>query len=141
VEAPPRVFRFGPDRVEQKTGKTIIRLDEFEAIRLADKLGYGHGEAAAIMGVSRPTFTRLISRARKKMASFLVEGTVLEISGGSILFSENVYCCRNCHRPFKWDVPDPPVCPSCGKSAVIEASASCNGDCRCCEGGSDGPAS
>ncbi len=116
-------------------------LDEFEAIRLTDKLGYDHGAAAAIMGVSRPTFTRLIRRARKKMAVFLVEGVVLEISGGSILFSDHVYCCRRCHRPFKWEDPEPPICPTCRQSSVIPASASCNGDCRCCEGGSDGTVS
>ncbi|MBI9102167.1 MAG: DUF134 domain-containing protein [Spirochaetales bacterium] len=136
VEFPPRNFIFRPEIIDEVSSPdtfVYMRLDEFEAIRLADKLGYGHTQASEIMGISRPTFTRLLNRARAKAAEFIVDGKSLEISGGSILFSEDVYCCKNCHRPFKWNNGGNPVCPICSQINIIPARGDCNGDCRCCE--------
>ncbi len=62
----------------------IVRLkdEEWEAIKLADYKGLDQEEAARLMGISRPTFSRLISSARKVVASALIEGAALEIGGG-----------------------------------------------------------
>ena len=134
VKAPPQHFSFNAVKKISKSEHPVnMRFDEFEAIRLSDKLGYDHIRAAEIMGISRPTFTRLLKKARQKMAVFLIDGRPLKISGGSILFSENVYCCRNCQRPFLWEQEDVPICPVCQKSYVIKADVSCGGNCRCCE--------
>ncbi len=134
VDSPPRFFRFRAEDSPINAGEPIIlRLDEYEALRLSDKLNYDHSEAARIMNISRPTFTRLLARARNKTADFLIDGGPLEIVGGSILFAANVYCCRNCHRPFRWEGEGTPVCSRCGGSQVLKAQPSCQHDCRCCE--------
>jgi predicted DNA-binding protein (UPF0251 family) len=137
VKSPPKNFKFRP--VVEKSNNlsnepvVVMRLDEFEAIRLADKNGYEHAKAAEVMGISRPTFTKLLNRARGKVAELIVDGKQLEISGGSILFSEDVYCCTICKRPFKHNGKGPILCPVCSSVNIIRAKSACNGDCKCCE--------
>ena len=62
----------------------VMTLDEFEAIRLADLAGLYQAEAAAAMGISRPTFARLVKSARRKVAETLVHGKALHIEGGPV---------------------------------------------------------
>ena len=59
-----------------------MSLDEFEAVNLADYQGLYHEEAAQRMGISRPTFGRILGSARKKIANALVEGKALQIEAG-----------------------------------------------------------
>jgi predicted DNA-binding protein (UPF0251 family) len=134
VDSPPRFFRFvSEDSPTAGNRPVTLHLDEYEALRLADGLGYDHAEAGEIMDVSRPTFTRLLKRARKKMALFLTDGGSLEITGGQVLFAADVYCCTECHRPFPNKGGGPPRCSRCGGDRVIRAQPSCHHDCRCCE--------
>jgi len=134
VDSPPRFFRFlAEDSPTNMSTPIKLNLDEYEALRLADKLNYDHREASRIMNISRPTFTRLLNRARKKSADFLTDGGPLEIAGGRILFASNVYCCKNCHRPFQVEPEEPIACPRCKGTQVIKAQPSCEHDCRCCE--------
>ncbi|MDD5129435.1 MAG: DUF134 domain-containing protein [Candidatus Omnitrophica bacterium] len=60
----------------------LISLDEFEAIRLADLEGLKQVAAATLMHVSRPTFSRIVASARKKIADGLVNIKVIKIEGG-----------------------------------------------------------
>lgn len=60
-----------------------LGMDEVEAIRLADIEGLYHADAALKMGVSRPTFGNIIARARKKIATALLEGKALRINATS----------------------------------------------------------
>ena len=62
-----------------------LTIDEFEAIRLADLEELTHAQAAKLMKVSRPTFTRILSIAHKKVADGLVNIKAIRIEGG---------CCR-----------------------------------------------
>jgi uncharacterized protein len=50
-----------------------IGRDEVEALRLSDIEGLYHEEAAERMGVSRATFSRIVSEARRKLATALIE--------------------------------------------------------------------
>ena len=59
-----------------------LSLDEFEAIRLADLEGLKQTDAARLMHVSRPTFSRIVASARKKVADGLVNIKVIRIEGG-----------------------------------------------------------
>ena len=59
-----------------------LAMDEFEAIRLADLNGLYQEEAAKKMKISRPTFTRLIESAHKKIAEAIVKAKALKIEGG-----------------------------------------------------------
>jgi uncharacterized protein len=61
-----------------------LGLDEFEAIRLLDYDGLDQVKAAELMGISRPTVTRIYASARKKIAAALTEGKAICIEGGPV---------------------------------------------------------
>ena len=61
-----------------------LTLDGLEALRLADLEGLYQEEAAERMGVSRATFARVLTAARKAVAEALVHGKALEIGGGAV---------------------------------------------------------
>ena len=61
-----------------------LRLDELEALRLADLEGLYQEAAAERMGVSRPTFARILARARSAVARALVEERVLVVGEGPV---------------------------------------------------------
>lgn len=64
--------------------KTTLTLDGLEALRLADLEGLYQEEAAQRMGVSRATFARVLTAARRAVADALVNGKALEIDGGAV---------------------------------------------------------
>ena len=96
---------------------TVLTIDEFEAVRLADLEGLYQAQAAERMHVSRPTFGRIITSAHRKIAEALVRGHALMITdatagdgcpGGSRR--------SDCGHP--WRGPD--SCPQCGDEADTE---------------------
>jgi predicted DNA-binding protein (UPF0251 family) len=64
-------------------GLNQVRLmqEELEALRLADLEGLTQVAAAQQMGISRSTFQRILSRARRQVALALSEGQALQIVG------------------------------------------------------------
>jgi uncharacterized protein len=97
VNQPPQFTNFKPRGIPKKYLKrTELYIDEFEAIRLADYCGMDHQQAAEQMQISRPTFTRLIKKARQKIATMLNEGMELIISGGNFELLNTLYHCRDC---------------------------------------------
>jgi uncharacterized protein len=76
----PDVSYFKPKGIPiMKLEEVSLRLDEMEAIRLADYEGRYHEEAAREMKVSRATFGRIINAARHKVAEALLQGKALKI--------------------------------------------------------------
>ena len=67
-----------------RLSQTNLTLDGLEALRLADLQGLYHEEAARRMGVSRATFSRVLSGARSAVADALVNRKALEIDGGAV---------------------------------------------------------
>ena len=61
-----------------------IRLDELEAIRLADYEGLYHEDAAQKMKISRATFGRILDEARRKVAEAIIKGKALRIETESM---------------------------------------------------------
>ena len=59
-----------------------LKNEEWEAIRLVDYRRLGQETAARQMGVSRPTFSRVLTAARAAVAKALAEGCALAIGGG-----------------------------------------------------------
>lgn len=57
----------------------VLDADELEAVRLSDMEGMYHEEAARQMDISRQTFGRIITSARKKIAEALVEGKAIRL--------------------------------------------------------------
>jgi uncharacterized protein len=62
----------------------VMTLDEFEALRQADLVGLYQEQAAEQMGVSRPTFSRIVESAHRKVADALVHGKALRMEGGPV---------------------------------------------------------
>ncbi len=60
-----------------------LSVEGFEALRLADAETLEHAAAAEKMGVSRPTFSRILNEARSIVARALVNGWAIHIDGGS----------------------------------------------------------
>jgi len=59
--------------------EVTIELDEYESIRLKDALGQSQEEASRKMGVSQPTFHRILASARKKLADGIVDGKAIRL--------------------------------------------------------------
>jgi len=133
VNEPPLYSHFRPTGVKGEDAKEIIlTLDEFEAFRLADQLGHSHAHAAGEMDISRPTFSRLIARARKKIADFIIQGGVLRIGGGSVHFRVNILQCRDCGHLSKVKLTeDVSECPECQSEAMLNLAGSF-GHGTCC---------
>ena len=98
-----------------------LNLEEYEAIRLVDYESMTQDEVAELMGVSRPTVTRIYESARKKLALALVEGRTFVIEGGSVEIAYGIYQCEECeHRvQLPTDEPMPEVCIACGSEKMI----------------------
>ena len=75
-----------------------LTLDGLEALRLADAEGLEQESAAALMGVSRPTFSRLLAEARGIVAKGLVNGWAIRIEGGNYEFAGDAPLCARGRR-------------------------------------------
>jgi len=64
--------------------EVVIGHDEVEAIRLKNLVGLSQEKAASQMGVSQPTFHRLLLSAHQKMTEAIVSGAALRIEGGNV---------------------------------------------------------
>ncbi|WP_414468674.1 DUF134 domain-containing protein [Methanobacterium sp. ACI-7] len=104
---------FEPHSKENIEGSKSIEItvDEFEAIRLRDYNSAKQKEAAKDMEISQPTFNRILTSGRKKIARALIEGKNIKIKGGILM--ANDYKCKNCG--FKWSSPEKEYekCPEC----------------------------
>lgn len=116
IHTPPLFHSFKPVGVPRRVLKQIVlTLDEYEALRLGYYVNLDHLEASKFMCISRPTFTRLIEKARSKMTQALVEGCELVIQGGNIAFVNNLHRCRECGHIYAAPVNIPAgTCPECG---------------------------
>jgi predicted DNA-binding protein (UPF0251 family) len=79
----PNVTYFKPAGVRMiDLEESILTVDEFEAVRLKDLEGLDEETAAKKMNISQPTFNRLVSSARKKIADAIIHGKAIKIFGG-----------------------------------------------------------
>ncbi|MCK5839444.1 MAG: DUF134 domain-containing protein [Bacteroidales bacterium] len=133
IHNPPMFSEFKPVGIAGSSLiQTILSLDEYEAFRLADFVGLPHIEAADEMEISRSTFTRLIEKARKKIADFIILGTTLTIGGGTVHFRHNIIQCKDCGHMFKINFEKHITeCPSCHSKKILNMAASF-GHGRCC---------
>jgi predicted DNA-binding protein (UPF0251 family) len=87
VSEQPKIRGFKPMGIPLPELEVLsLQLDELEAIRLADRQGLYQEEAAALMGVSRVTFGRILQKAHAKLAEALLEGKALLIGEGPVRF-------------------------------------------------------
>jgi predicted DNA-binding protein (UPF0251 family) len=89
VDEEPGCRRFLPEG-GQAAEVVTVSVEEFEAIRLKDMAGLDQNGCAAAMGLSRPTFQRILRSARFKVATALVAGRQISIEGGSYMMKNRV---------------------------------------------------
>ena len=97
-----------------------LLFEEYEALRLCDYDMYNHHQASVLMGVSRPTFTRIYASARQKIALAIVEGRQLSIEGGKVYFDSDWYHCTDCGSYFNHPDKENRIdnCPLCGSNNI-----------------------
>ena len=98
----PKVSEFVPTGCGE-TDCVVLKLDEYEVLRLLDLEHFSQERCAQRMNIARTTVTRMYDTAREKIARALVDGKRLVIDGGNIMVCERMKPeCRNephcCHR-------------------------------------------
>ncbi len=81
----PFLKRFGPLQ-GHPAGEVRLSIEEMEAIRLSDFENLDQETAAGRMQVSRQTYGRILSQARRAVAEALVTGKAISIGGGDYQF-------------------------------------------------------
>ncbi len=113
----------------------VMLLEEYESIKLCDYDLMNHNEASQIMGVSRPTFTRIYSSARQKVAKAFVEVSEIIVEGGKVYYDSEWFQCEECGCDFNHHdkMTTPEKCPLCGSSKVknIVSNENCEGGLKC----------
>ena len=120
ISNPPIISGFKPygnRKAEGEPGTVFLHMEEYEAMRLCDYNMLNHLLAAEAMDISRPTLTRIYSRARQKIAEALVLGKQIIIEGGKIYFDSEWYSCNSCgcyfNNPEKQEeIKECPLCKS-----------------------------
>ena len=117
IQIPPRVRGFIPvGYYADESEPLYLNIEEFEAIRLLDYEDQDQINAAKIMGISRPTLTRIYERARKKIAKALTESHQILIEGGKAIFNGEWQLCLSCNcrfnNPLKTTINNCPLCTS-----------------------------
>lgn len=108
VSETPSVRHFKPQGIPlAELEEVVVTEDGLEAVRLADREGLYHEEAAERMGVSRPTYGRILLEARRAIADALILGKAIRIEGGRVEHVVDIpnSCCgrKRCRRGWtRW---------------------------------------
>ena len=79
IQKMPKTAQFSPRGKTGRPDEIELRIDQFEALKLADHQGYNQSEGAKFMRISRSTFGRLLREARKITADAIANGKTLRI--------------------------------------------------------------
>jgi predicted DNA-binding protein (UPF0251 family)/predicted Fe-Mo cluster-binding NifX family protein len=105
VDAAPGVRLFKPQGIPARQLEEIyLSFEGYEALRLSDLEGLRQDEAAERMKISRQTFGRILSEARKAATEAIVKGLVLRIEGGEYRMSDS-----GAAAPATCNFPEKPV--------------------------------
>ena len=122
VENIPEIKYFKPAGIPMRDiDEVSLTIEEIEAIRLKDLANLTQEEASEKMEVSRPTFQRILTSAREKIAEGLIKGKALRFKGGDYRLAKNHFHCHACGQDFEISRPrrkrrgQSPECPSCGE--------------------------
>jgi len=112
---------YGPESGKLNLEPVNLLYEEYEALRLCDYDRSNHQQASLMMGVSRPTFTRIYASALQKIAVAFVEGRQISIEGGKIYFDSDWYQCLSCQCNFNNPEKDQEIknCPLCGGPQIL----------------------
>ena len=105
---------YGGNANQSKKKGIYLFYEEYESLRLSDYEHHTQCESAAIMGVSRPTFTRIYQRAREKIAQAFIEGLRIIIEGGKVQLDGDWFVCNRCGALFSTENQSDTHCALCG---------------------------
>ncbi|MDD3877171.1 MAG: DUF134 domain-containing protein [Bacteroidales bacterium] len=113
ISNPPKMRGFDPvGMVATELEPLILKMEEFESLRLLNFENLSQDDAACQMGVSRPTLTRIYNNTLKKLAYAFVQGTTIFIEGGHFKFEKDWCKCKKCFRIFESAINHKP-CVGC----------------------------
>ncbi|WP_010233453.1 DUF134 domain-containing protein [Clostridium arbusti] len=134
IENLPQYTYFVPmGRKKCEIEDITIKVEELEAIRLKDIEDLNQEECAKKMHISRQTFQNIIDNARKKIATAIIEGKAINISGGNYTMNICQFKCLVCNNIYEIKYEeDRNTCPICGSKRVIcsKKSSFCNKVCN-----------
>jgi uncharacterized protein len=130
VTTPPPLRGFKPFGAEKEEKPVVINFEEYEAIRLCDFELLGQLEAAQLMQVSRPTFTRIYESARRKVALAFTKACPIVFEGGKVYFDSDWFSCSDCGCVFNNPFPESKIehCALCGSKSVVPYKSINSGD-------------
>jgi predicted DNA-binding protein (UPF0251 family) len=117
----PAITYFKPAGIPLRSlGEVVLSVEEIEALRLKDVEGLEQEQGAERMNISRPTFQRVLTSARQKIADAILNGKAMNIKGGNFEMAFHRFRCRRGHE---WDLETPSVappelCPRCSTPNV-----------------------
>ncbi len=95
VSEDPKISQFSPRGKPGRPDEVDLSLEEFEALRLADFDQKDQKQAGKSMAISQQTFSRILKKARKKLAEGLVFGKMIRIQGGSYKLAPKAHPSQN----------------------------------------------
>jgi uncharacterized protein len=76
----PNVYYFKPRGIPlRQLEEVVLMQDELEALKLHDVDGLDQMSAAKYMGISQPTFGRILNQAYKKIAQAIIKGMAIRV--------------------------------------------------------------
>lgn len=134
IENIPLIQCFIPSQKDEtQVSKNILKLEELEAIRLKDLEGLEQEGCAQRMGVSRPTFQRILCCARAKIADSLIKGKAICIAGGNFTRNICIIKCLDCGNEWMDSYENVEsikseayLCPDCDSNNV-KCAKNCEG--------------
>ena len=120
IQMAPHFSGFAPKGVQGRQGVEVcINFEEYEALNLCDYELLTQAEAAQMMNISRPPFTRIYESVRRKIAKAFIEGSIIRFEGGN--FEIGVWKkCNHCKITFTLVDDSTRVCPVCNSHQIIE---------------------
>ena len=80
----PKIYYFKPQGIPLRLlQENILENDEVEALKLHEVDNLDHTSASKSMGISQPTFTRILDCAYKKIADAIINGKAIRIEKSS----------------------------------------------------------
>lgn len=107
IQKMPKTAQFSPRGNPGRPDEVQLNIDHYEAIKLADYQGYNQSEGAKAMGISRPTFGRILREGRRILADALTNSKIIRIRTGDTQVGVRPHS-----LPVKRPLPETPPKPA-----------------------------
>jgi uncharacterized protein len=120
IQMAPHFCGFKPEGVQSRPGSEVtINFEEYEALNLCDYELLNQVEAAKLMNISRPTFTRIYESVRRKIAKAFIEASSIQFENGNSAVSDWLNC-SSCQISFTASDNSENCCPICNAQVITE---------------------